>query len=335
MTEAVRTGLIGFGHAGQKFHAPQISAVEGMTLSAIATSRTADIQAAYSQATIYGAPEQLITAPDIDLVVIATPNEVHAPLAIAALEAGKAVVVDKPFTVTCEEARAVMAAAQKSGQVLSVFHNRRWDSDYLTLKSEVISGRLGEIVYFESHFDRYRPEPSGNWREQAVPAAGLWYDLGPHLIDQTIGLFGRPQTVLADMEIQRHGVAANDYFHVILRYGKARAVLMGSALAAADEQRFIIHGTKASLTITGGDVAEKARRPNRRAVMQAIRTEADGTETPVALIPEDRKAYYAGVRDAVLGRAPLPVTAADAFTVMQILTIADKSVAESREVPFA
>lgn len=335
MSDVVRVGLIGFGHAGQKFHAPQITAIEGLVLTAIASSRISDIQTAYPQATVYPSADEMIAAPDIDLIVVATPNEAHASLAIAAMRAGKAVVVDKPFTVTCEEARHVLAAAQETGACLSVYHNRRWDSDYLTLQAEANSGRLGKLVYFESHFDRFRPEPSGNWREQAVPAAGLWYDLGPHLIDQAIGLFGRPQSVLADMEIQRDGVAATDYFHVILRYGKARVVLMGSALAAADEQRFIVHGTKASLTITGGDIAEKARRPQKRAIVEAVRTEADGTAASVPLVPEDRKAFYAGMRDAVRGLAPVPVAPEEAFSVMQILAIAEKSVRESREVPFA
>ncbi|MGB8601820.1 MAG: oxidoreductase [Rhizomicrobium sp.] len=335
MADTVRVGLIGFGHAGRVFHAPQITAIAGMELAAIASSREDEIHTAYPKAKVYADADSLLTDDSLDLVVIATPNEAHAPLAIAALNAGKAVVVDKPFTVTCEEARAVMATAQETGKLLSVFHNRRWDSDYLTLKAEVASGRLGKIVYFESHFDRYRPVPSGNWREQAVPAAGLWYDLGPHLIDQAVALFGRPQSIFADMEIQRDGVAATDYFHVILRYGKTRVVLMASALAAADDQRFVLHGTRASLTISGADAAEAAKRPQKKVGTEAIRAEADGALTPVPLLADDRQAFYAGMRDAVLGHAPLPVTADEAFTVMQVLAIAQKSVAESREVPFA
>lgn len=334
MAKTVRAGVIGFGLAGKKFHAAQMDAVDGIEVAAVASSRTEEIRTAFPAATIHATPQALIADSSLDLVVVATPNDAHAALAIAAMQAGKAVVVDKPFTVTSEEARRVITAAKETGQLLSVYHNRRWDGDFLTVKDEIAAGHLGDVFYFESHFDRYRPEPSGNWREQNVPAAGLWYDLAPHLIDQAVRLFGKPDSILADMAVQRDGVAATDFFHVILRFGKTRAVLMASALAPADDLRFIIHGDQASLIIAGADAAEAAKRPGKRIGTTAQRTEADGRVRNVPLIVDDRTAFYAGMRDAVLGKAPVPVAPEDALLVMEILAAGDKSAAEGCTITF-
>lgn len=137
-------------------------------------------------------PKHLFNDPNIDLIVIPTPNDTHFPLAKAALEAGKHVIVDKPFTVTLSQARELDALAKSFGRVLSVFHNRRWDSDFLTVKALLNEGTLGEILFFESHFDRFRPQVRNRWREQAGPGSGIWYDLAPHLLDQAVNLFGLP-----------------------------------------------------------------------------------------------------------------------------------------------
>jgi predicted dehydrogenase len=160
----------------------------------------------------------LLNDPDIDLVVIATPNDTHFPLAKAALEAGKHVVVDKPFTVTLSQARELESLAKHCGRVLSVFHNRRWDSDFLTVSALINEGQLGEVCYFESHFDRFRPQVRQRWREQAGPGSGIWYDLAPHLLDQAVVLFGLPVSITVDLAQLRPGAQSTDYFHAVLAY---------------------------------------------------------------------------------------------------------------------
>ena len=215
----IRVSLVGFGFAGRVFHAPLISATSGLSLSVIGTTRADFAASAYPDALIV--PDRLaaVRHPDTDLVVIATPNDSHAPLADAALRAGKHVVVDKPFTVTVAEASALVATASEAGRIVSVFQNRRWDSDYLGIAREIAMGRIGEVVEFRSEIGRYRPVVRDRWRERAGPGSGLWYDIGPHLVDQALMLFGPPETVHADLRIMREGGTATDWFQVRLGYG--------------------------------------------------------------------------------------------------------------------
>lgn len=176
MSDPIRVGLIGYGYASKTFHAPLVSGTPGMTLAAVSSSDETKVLADWPAVKVVTAPQALFSDPDIDLVVIPTPNDTHFPLAKAALEAGKHVVVDKPFTVTLSQARELEAIAKSEGRLLSVFHNRRWDSDFLTVKSLINEGLLGEVGYFESHFDRYRPQVRQRWREQGGPGSGIWYD---------------------------------------------------------------------------------------------------------------------------------------------------------------
>lgn len=199
----------------------------------------------------------LLDDPDIDLVVIATPNDTHFPLAKAALEAGKHVVVDKSFTVTLSQARELESLAKHCGRILSVFHNRRWDSDFLTVSALINEGQLGEVCYFESHFDRFRPQVRQRWREQAGPGSGIWYDLAPHLLDQVVVLFGLPVSITVDLAQLRPGAQSTDYFHAVLAYPQRRVVLHGTLLAAAESARFIVHGSRASYIKYGLDPQEE------------------------------------------------------------------------------
>ncbi|RZJ28325.1 MAG: oxidoreductase, partial [Brevundimonas sp.] len=178
--------LIGFGYAGQTFHAPLIAACPDLRLHTIVTSKPEAARAAWPEARAVADLETVLADPEIDLVVLATPNDLHAPQARAALEAGKAVVIDKPFALSLEEARGVADLARRRGLFLSVFHNRRWDADFLGLQQQIAAGALGPIRTFESHFDRFRPEVRDRWRERDGPGGGIWNDLGPHLIDQAL-----------------------------------------------------------------------------------------------------------------------------------------------------
>jgi predicted dehydrogenase len=330
--------LIGYGLAGRVFHAPVIAAVEGLKLAAIVSSRREEIGKNWPGVAIRATPEEVFSDTAIDLVVVATPNESHFEMASRALAAGKHVVIDKPFARSTDEARRLMLLAK--GRILSVFHNRRWDSDFLTLKRLMAEGVLGEVVYFESHFDRYRPKVKQGWREQAGPASGAWYDLGAHLLDQALQLFGRPLAITADLAMLRPGAVATDYFRVLLHYGKLRVVLTGNALAPADDLRFRVRGSRAGFVKYGLDAQEPflaaGGKPDDAAFGGDPRPGhlvlPGGGEKVVESLCGDYRAYYRGIRDTLLGTAPLPVTAAEAFTVMELLEAAAESAARRCEV---
>lgn len=344
MESPIRVGLVGYGFAGRTFHAPLIAATPGLRLAAVATSAPERARADWPGANTAPTPEALLARGGIDLAVIATPNHTHAPLARAALDAGAHVVVDKPFAVTVEEARELEERAARAGQLLSVFHNRRWDSDFLTLRRLVAGGELGELALVESRFERYRPEVRQRWREQAGPGSGLWYDLGPHLLDQALVLFGRPEALWADIASQRPGAQTDDYFQAVLRYGRLRVVLRASMLAAEPGPRLAVYGTQGSYTKRGLDPQEDALKSGRYPpAADWGRDERDGELTlwrdgapqtrPLPTLPGDYPAYYAGLRDAILDGGPAPVTAAEGVAVMELIGLGLRSSAERRELP--
>jgi predicted dehydrogenase len=325
------------------FHAPLISATPGLTLAVIGSRQATAVQSAYPDAEPVSDPLSAARHPDVDLVVIATPNDSHAPLAEAALRAGKHVVVEKPFTVALAEARALAALAAQVERALSVFQNRRWDSDFLAVRREITGGRIGEVVELRSEMSRYRPEVRERWRERAGPGSGVWYDLGSHLIDQALVLFGPPESVQADLQIQRRGGSAVDWFHAVLGYGPMRVILASSMLATDAPARFLVRGTKGSLTKRGWDVQEgqllSAMKPGSPGwgvdPDPLVFVGADeGAPMELAVPAGDYPAYYTSIRDAVRGEAALPVTPAQATTVMAVIESGMRSSAEGRVIPF-
>jgi predicted dehydrogenase len=340
VTLPIHVALIGYGMAGKVFHAPVIQAVPGLRLVTIQSSQPQKVHSDWPEVWVSTTFEEVIESPQIDLVVIATPNNTHYELARRALEAGKHVVVDKPFTLFAHEARALQVLAQAQGRVLAVFQNRRWDGDFMTLQKMVEAGTLGEVVYFESHFDRYRPVVQNRWREQPGPGSGLWYDLGPHLADQALLLFGWPQALYADIGMQRYGAQADDYFHVLLRYPRLRVVLHASALVPGGSPRFVVHGTQASLVHFGLDTQEKALRvglrpgePNWKPdPCEAWLHRPEQAPQPIVVEPGDYRRFYEGVRDAIQGKGPNPVPPEQAVRLMELLEAAQKSALERREI---
>lgn len=244
---ALRAALIGFGYAGRTFHAPLIGATAGLDLTVVASSDAAKVHAVLPGVAVEADPFGAIARPDIDVVVIATPSHTHVTLARAAIAAGKAVVVDKPMAPTLGEARELVAEAKAAGVRLCVFHNRRWDSDFLTIRQAIADGLIGNVAHFESHFDRFRPVVRDRWRENAGPGSGVWQDLGPHLTDQALALFGLPDRVTASLARQRPGSGAVDWAHVVLEYPRLRCVLHAGMLVAGGVPRFIVHGDAGSL----------------------------------------------------------------------------------------
>ena len=253
----LNVALLGYGFASKTFHAPLLTHVPGLRLTHIVSSDSAKVKKDYDVAVLAKA-EEAFALPEIDLIVIATPNITHFDLASKALNAGKHVVIDKPFTNTVAEATELISLARKHRRLLSAFQSRRWDADYLTLRKVLADGALGEVAHFESHYDRYRPEPRQRWRELPGPGSGIWFDLGAHLADQALQLFGPPEAIYADLEMQRPLGQTVDYFHVILRYGRNRVILHGASLVVAETPRFTVHGALGSYTKCGMDPQEEA-----------------------------------------------------------------------------
>jgi predicted dehydrogenase len=346
MQKSLNVALVGYGFVGRIFHAPLIASIDGLVLHTVVSSQAQAVHEDFPDVSVQADLTSALQDSAIDVVVIATPNALHAPQAHAAFDAGKHVVVDKPFTVTVSEATALVAHAERVGRALTVFHNRRWDSDFLTLRAVIARGSLGEVTQFESHFDRFRPEVRDRWRERAEPGAGLWYDLGPHLLDQALQLFGAPVAVMADIAKQRDGAQSDDYFHVTLRYPRLRVVLHASTLVTASDLRFAVHGTKGSFMKNGLDTQEDALKAGRTpgdagwgfdpragvlSVMHGETIESRVTEG----VPGDYRQFYCGVRDAIRDGAALPVTAAEAVQVMQLIACGIQSAAERREITVA
>jgi predicted dehydrogenase len=347
MTDAnpIRTAIIGYGYVGRTFHAPLIRAVPGLALTVIGSSRPeAEVHETAPDTRVVADPRAAATAEDVDLVVIATPNGSHAALAEAAIGAGKHVVVDKPFTVTLDEARHVAEAASRAGVVLSVFQNRRWDSDFLTVREAMASGRLGRLVQYESRIDRYRPVVQDRWRERPGPGGGLWFDLGAHLVDQALLLFGLPQSVTVHTAAQRREGTAPDWFHAVLTYPKLHAILSASSLVSGGSPRFTLHGAEASLVKAGLDVQEAQLREGMAPgdldwgidLDAATLIEgATGERELLAAADGDYRRYYEAVRDAILGSGPNPVTPAEAVALMAVIAAGETSAALGHSAPVA
>lgn len=341
----INVALVGYGFVGKAFHAPLIAHTPGLRLHTVVSSDRGKVLADHPDVRVVADLDAACVGEDIGLVVIASPNTTHATLAHAALARGKHVVVDKPFTLDLAEARAVIDHASKAQRVVSVFQNRRWDADFLTLRSLVDSGVLGEVSEFHSHFDRYRPEVADRWRERDQPGSGLWFDLGPHLLDQAVQLLGPPQSVFADIGQQREGAQIDDYFHVLLRYPRHRVLLHGGSLVPANELRFAVHGTRGSYLKYGMDGQEAAMRngmipgsndwgrdPRPGELHQAS---ADGIRiNAVPGLAGDYRLFYQAMHAAITtGEAP-PVTPAEALEVMALLELAMMSAAARRELEY-
>jgi scyllo-inositol 2-dehydrogenase (NADP+) len=326
--DAIGVGLIGYGLGGSVFHAPLIEAEPRLRLHAVVTSRAGQVERDHPGARVVGSAAELLEDPAVELVVVAAPNAVHHELAAAALAAGRHVVVDKPFTLTTADADDLIALAERQDRLLSVFQSRRWDGDFLTVRRCLEAGLLGRVSSFESRYDRFRPAPKGGWKEEDVPGSGLLWDLGPHLIDQALQLFGLPETVWADLQVQRPGVEAVDWVDLVLGYGRLRVLLRAAMEVRDPGPRFEVHGDRGSLLTWGLDRPE---------VDATLTTEVAGLELRgrLAGLPGDHGAYSAAMAAAVAGQGPVPVTAAEARDVIMVIEHALESGRQGRVVRVA
>ncbi|APR34101.1 oxidoreductase [Paraburkholderia sp. SOS3] len=347
MTSPLKIGLMGYGFAGATFHAPVIEHSGRAQVAAIATGQPDKARADYPKATVVPDLDALLALADIECIVIATPNDTHFALAKRVLEAGKHVVVDKPVTLTAAEARTLADLATSRKRVFAPFHNRRWDGDFMTVRALFESGELGRVTVFESHFDRFRPEIRQRWREDATRGGGLLLDLGPHLIDQALALFGVPQTVYASVKAHRDRAAAPDYVHLQLGYASHEVLLHASALTAIVAPRFTIHGTRGSYVKYGLDTQEDqlkaGLRPgdagfgggNAAGTLRAL--DAAGAQEVERAWPTRDGAYvdfYRALAASIRDGAPFPVSAQDAVDVMTVIELAQRSNDEGVRLPF-
>ncbi len=351
----IGVGVIGFGLGGRVFHAPFVSAVPGLRLVSIMQRTGDDAAKAYPGVKIERSIDATLADKSIEVVVVSTPNETHFALAKRVLEAGKHVVIDKPFAPTSAEALELGRIAKNKGLLAIPFHNRRWDGDFLTVKKLLKENAVGRLVTFESHFDRFRPTPRENtWKEAGNPANGMLFDLGPHLVDQALALFGAPDAISASVRADRDQTAIEDAFDITLHYpgpnGKGLlAHCRTSYLACLNAPRFVLHGTKGSFekhgldpqepTLVGGAkvpplgspevwLQEKESAWGKLAVAPVPSDPTMLVEKQIKTEPGDYRLFYANVRDAVLGTAPLAVTAEDGYRVTKLLEMARESSAK-------
>ena len=358
MSSAIKTAVVGFGLAGRVFHAPFISAVPGLLLTGIVQRNGNEAAQAYPDAKVFRSFEEALSS-DVELIVVGTPNETHYGMAKLALEAGKHVVVDKPVAATSEEVLSLAKIATEKGLVFAPFHNRRWDGDFLTLKALLIQKALGRLTTFESHFDRFRPIPRpGTWKEAGNPANGMLFDLGPHLVDQVLALFGPPKAITASVRTDREDSAIEDVFDIALHYPKLMAYCRATMIAADPAPRFLLHGTSGSFRKYGLDPQEPAllagakvpRLPeNGRPAdewlhedpnLWGMLTLAPNPAEPRALTTHevqteagDYRGFYANVRDAIRGTAALAVTPEAAYRTIKLLEMARQSSESGRTLP--
>ena len=341
----IRVGLIGYGLGGESFHAPTIRCTPGLELACIVspsgTGRNfpPGIRVARSV-------QEMLSDESIRLCVVTSPNQFHFEQGRLCLEAGRDVVMDKPFTVTSQQAQQLIDLARRRGRLLSAFHNRRWDGEFSTLRRLIASGSLGRIVEIESRYDRFRPalKPDA-WRESQEPGAGILYDLSPHLTDQIFALFGEPQAITATVAASRDDARVDDSFDIRLHYPRMQARLRATMLACAPGPRWIVHGTRGSFIKYGMDPQEA---PLRRGEMYdspnwgeepeegwGTLSVIDGDSVRAEKIKTDRgdyRGYYANVRDAILHGAPLAVTAEDGSRTIRAIEAARESAATGRTI---
>ena len=346
--DEVRVGLIGYGLAGAVFHAPLISATPGLRLSAIVTSsdtRRAQAARDHPEARLVFDSDALWRiASELDLVVLASPNRTHVPLGLQAVEAGLAVVVDKPLAATTADARRLIDAARVKGVLLTVFQNRRWDGDFLTVRRLLAEGRLGDVARFESRFERWRPVVKPGWRMLEAPedAGGLLFDLGSHLIDQALLLFGPVTHVYAELDRRRSGAAVDDDTFLALTHASGvRSHLWMSSVAAQNGPRFRVLGSRAAFTKYGLDVQEEVLRAggSPRAPGWSDepkecwgRLEAGDERETIPTAAGDYLQFYRGLVEALHDRAHPPVDAEDALAALAVIEAARRSARTSQIV---
>ncbi len=336
---AIRTGIIGYGLSGRVFHAPFIQGLPEFELSAVCSRQPDAVLERYPETHVVADAGQLIASPQLDLIIITAPNALHFPLAEAALEAGKDVLLEKPSVTSLEEIESLTRLAEKRGRLLTVYQNRRFDGDFLHLKAMMASGELGKLRHLTSRFDRFRPTPQNRWREQPGPASGIFWDLGPHLLDQALHLLGSPESLQATLKTLRAGGTTHDWFEVMLYYPGLLVTLGSTPFEAGPMQRFNARFEQGSWQCWGLDPQEEALRagqmpwhpeyPGAGQPQSAHRYRAteDGALTgqPDNCSAGHYQAYFSTLASAIQNGTAPPVSPEDACALIYTLELAEQS----------
>jgi scyllo-inositol 2-dehydrogenase (NADP+) len=346
MADNIRVGVIGFGMAGRIFHTAVVAATPGLELAAIVQRKGDEAAKAYPGVRIARSIEEMLEDESINLVTVATPSDVHFENAKQCLEARRNVVVDKPFTLTSDDARKLIDLAREKNVLVTAYQNRRWDGDFVTLKQVIASGELGKVISYESHLDRYREEPRlGAWRESGGPGGGILFDLGPHLIDQATVLFGDPASVFADVRVERKDAVVDDAWDVQLKFASGVTALLRATLTAyTPGPRFVVHGTQGSFVKWGVDPQEDAVKAGGSYSDPGIGEEPASQWGELSVVGKparrvktvagDYRGLYANVRDAVLGVGELDVKPEQLWRTTRLIELCRESSGEGRRVNY-
>lgn len=336
MPKPIVTALTSFGMSGEVFQAPVISSHAGFNLKYILERSKDKSKERYPNASIVRTFDEILSNPEIELVIVNTPNTLHFPMAKAALLAGKNVVVEKPFTITVTEGEELIQLAKDTGKVLAVFHNKRLEGEFKTVQKLIKDNLLGKLELFETHFDRYRPEIGPKkWKEENIPGAGLLYDLGPHMIDQVLVLFGMPLSVEADLQIQRTGGKVVDYFNITLSYDSFNAIVSAGMFAKEPVLKYLIKGEKGIFKKFGNDPQEAllkaghsplekdwGKEPKEQwGTIEMKNGKVDSVETLVGSYVD----FYNNIYDTIRNSKPLMITPEEALNTIKIIELAEAS----------
>jgi predicted dehydrogenase len=346
MAVSINTGIIGFGLSGKVFHAPFVHTHSGFNLKMIVERHKEDSKKIYPGVEVVRDYQHLLSDDNIDLIVVATQNVLHFPMVKEILLAGKNVVVEKPFTPTSKEAKELIEVAKSSGKKIFIYQNRRWDGDFMTIKKILNDGILGDIQEYEAHFDRYKPELTpGKWRDEDKPGGGILYDLGSHLIDQALQLFGKPESLIADIQAQRPGSKVDDYFRLELFYPSTKVILTAGMMVKEPGPRFIIHGTNGSFIKYGIDPQEEALANGRMPEGEKwgvedeknwgfLTTESDDEQVDGRIVtePGNYMKFYDNVYDVLVNNAEQAVKPEEGMDIIRIIELAFESNRKNEKV---
>ena len=340
---AIKTAIVGYGFSAKTFHIPFINSLANFALSAISSRKVDDVKRDWPDATHFSSAQDMLCQSDAELVIITAPNDVHYSLAKLALENNKHVVLEKPFVTQIEEGEALIALAKEKDLILSVYQNRRWDGDFLTVDKLIKENRLGKVKVFESHFDRFRPNVQQRWRETAAVGGGILFDLGPHLIDQALHLFGLPEAITATCRAMREGSENIDFFHLTLHYPDKVALLQANLFCSGPNIRFRVQGDEGSYEKMGLDPQENRLKAG---VTPKETSWADETETEHGVIYDAEQSYsikterggyqlyYQALAESIYSGGEAPVTAEQALQSIKLILLAMESSATGRKLKF-
>jgi scyllo-inositol 2-dehydrogenase (NADP+) len=340
MIKPVNTALLSYGMSGEVFHAPLLMADKGFNLSSVVQRNSDSSHRHYPSIKVIRTVDEVIEDPQIELVIVNTPNETHFPFAVKALEAGKHVVVEKPFTVTVKEANELIELSKRKNRILTAFQNRRWDGEFLTLKKVIHENMVGKIVELEAHYDRFRNYIEANtWKEESGTGKGILYNLGAHMLDQALDLFGMPEEVDARVGIQRPGGQVDDFYDIRLQYKEMLVIIKSSYLVREQGPRYILHGTEGSFVASSGiDPQEQALKEKKipgsagwgtqdKESWGKLNTTINGlhVEGRIETIAGNYMGFYHNLYDAIRNRKPLAVKPEQARDVIIVIEAAYES----------